>query len=196
MKKPLRSTTSETANGAETNKFRFRCDYITSGKGKQEMTLYEIDNEIMACMTVDEETGEVTFDEERVASLSMLREQKIENIACFIKNLNAEAEALKAEKQAFAKRQQAAEAKAERLKNYLSYALQGEKFTSARCAVSWRASERVDIIDEERFFSDDENEEYWKVKREADKTKIKAAIKTGAEIPGAALTPVKNIQVR
>ena len=59
------------------------------------MNLYEIDNEILSC--VDMETGEVV-DMDKLNNLQMERDQKIENIGCWIKNLLADAKALKEEK--------------------------------------------------------------------------------------------------
>ena len=91
------------------------------------MNLFEIDNEIMNC--IDEETGEV-IDIEKLDDLQMQREEKIENICLWIKNLKAEAEALKEEKDNFAKRQKAAENKAESLKQYIESYLNGEKYKS------------------------------------------------------------------
>ena len=66
------------------------------------MTIYEIDQAIMEC--VDLETGEI-IDTEQLDKLQMEREKKLENVACWIKDLKAEAEALKNEKQALAERQ-------------------------------------------------------------------------------------------
>ena len=76
------------------------------------MTLWEIDQGIMACL--DAETGEI-IDPEMLTALSMEREAKLENVACWIKNLRAEAAAIKAEKDALAKREKAAAKKAEDL---------------------------------------------------------------------------------
>lgn len=56
------------------------------------MNLYEIDAAIMAC--IDEETGEIT-DPAKLDELDMTRDQKIENIALYIKDLRAEASAIK-----------------------------------------------------------------------------------------------------
>lgn len=86
------------------------------------MNLYEIDKAIETAfnLAIDPETGEV--NEEQMMLLEMLemdRDKKIENVACFIKNLRADAAAYKAEKDAFAKRQKQAENKAESLSNYL-----------------------------------------------------------------------------
>ena len=84
------------------------------------MKLYEIDQAILDC--IDAETGDIV-NAEMLDKLTMERDAKIENIALWIKDLKAEAEALKAEKMAFAERQKVAENKAESLKNYLAYAL-------------------------------------------------------------------------
>ena len=149
-------------------------------------TLYEIDEAIMSC--IDEETGEI-IDSEKLDKLQMERDKKIENVACWIKDLKAEAEALKAEKQAFAKRQKVAENKMESLKKWLAYALNGEKFKTVRASVSFRETEAVEIAD---IYAVDEN--FLKYKEpEADKTAIKKAIKAGQTVAGATL--VKNTSV-
>ena len=64
-------------------------------------TLYEIDAGILSC--IDVETGEV-LDPEKLEALQMEREEKIESVALWYKNLCSDAEAYKAEKQAFASR--------------------------------------------------------------------------------------------
>ena len=150
------------------------------------MKLYEIDEAIMSC--IDEETGEI-IDSEKLDKLQMERDKKIENVACWIKDLKAEAEALKAEKQAFAERQKVAENKMESLKKWLAYALNGEKFKTVRASVSFRTTDKVEIAD---IYKLDEN--YLRYKDpEADKTAIKEAIKAGKEVAGATL--VENTSV-
>lgn len=158
------------------------------------MNLYAINRQIEECLTIDEATGEVTFDEEKLAELQMERDQKIENLALYIKNLTAEASAIKAEKLVLAERQRRAEAKAERLKAYLSDALAGEKFSTPRVAVSWRKSERLEI--DETAFMNDGNLQWCRQKIEPDKTMIKEALKQGAEINGAALMECRTMQIK
>lgn len=153
------------------------------------MNLFEIDNEIMSC--VDMETGEI-IDAEKLDQLQMDREQKIENIALWIKNLTSDAEALKAEKQAFADRQKATENKAASLKKYLSDYLAGEKYKSTKVSVSFRKSESINIVDMSKI-----PEQYLKVAEPtADKTGIKNAIKAGEVISGAELVENQNIQIK
>ena len=150
------------------------------------MKLYEIDEAILNC--IDLETGEI-IDTEQLDKLTMEREAKLENIACWIKELKAEAEALKAEKMAFAKRQQVAENKMESLKKYLAYVLDGQAFKTTRASVTFRKSQSVEIADIYKL-----DESYLRYKEpEADKTAIKEAIKAGQTVAGATL--VENTSV-
>ena len=150
------------------------------------MKLYELDQAIMDL--VDNETGEIT-NIEMFDSLQMERDEKIESIALYIKDLKAEAEALKAEKLAFAERQKVAENKMESLKNYLVYALKGQAFKSTKAVVSFRKTQQVDIPD---IYKLDENFLRYK-EPEADKTAIKEAIKAGQTVEGATL--IENTSV-
>lgn len=108
------------------------------------MKLYEIDQEIEKCF--DDETGEV-LDEKRLDALTMERDKKIENVVLYIKDLRADADALKKEEQTLAQRRKTAENKAESLKNWLFMALEGNKFKTPRCAVSYRHSRAVEVPD-------------------------------------------------
>ena len=150
------------------------------------MRLYDIDQAILKC--IDVETGEV-IDAEQLDKLQMERDEKIENVACWIKDLKAEAEALKAEKMAFAERQKVTENKMESLKKWLAYALDGQAFKTVRASVSFRMTDKVEVAD---IYKLDENFVRYR-EPEADKDAIKKAIKAGQEVAGATL--VKNTSV-
>jgi hypothetical protein len=150
------------------------------------MTLYEIDQALLDC--IDTETGEI-IDADKLTELQMERETKIESVALWIKDLKAEAEALKAEKQAFADRQKAAENKAESLKSWLSEALAGEKFKTTRVAVSFRKTKSV-LVDSVY----DLDAKFVKYKDpDPDKKAIREAIEAGQTVKGAQL--VENVSV-
>ena len=106
------------------------------------MSIYDIDAAIVAL--VDDETGEVT-DEQAFDALQMARDEKVENIGLYYKDLTAEAKAIKGEEAALAARRKTVENKAERLKNLLAYALKGDKFTSPRLKVTYRKSQAVEL---------------------------------------------------
>ena len=152
--------------------------------------LYEIDQGILECL--DLETGEV-IDPDRLESLQMERSQKIENVCLWVKNLLSDAEAIKAEKEALADREAKCRKKAEDLKKWLGFALEGQKFDTARCAVSFRRSETVEVSDVTLL-----PVELQRVttKIEPNKTAIKALLKDGQEIVGCSLVANQNIQIK
>lgn len=153
-------------------------------------SLYEIDRSILEC--VDPETGELV-DYERFENLQMERSQKIENVALWVKNLQADALAFRAEKEAFEKRENAAKTKADSLKKWLAKALDGEKFNSTRCAVSFRKSTKLEVVD-----TDSIPKEFMveTVSVKPDANAIKAVLKTGQEVSGCRLVESLNTQIK
>ena len=153
------------------------------------MKLYEIDNAILEC--IDMETGEV-IDAEKLDALNMERDAKIENVVLWIKDLKAEAEAIKTEKLALAERQKIAENKVESLKKWVAYALGGQKFSTAKCAVSFRNTESVEVTEEGLEALMKEHDELLTYKApEPNKKAIKDAIKDGLSVAGVQL--VQNV---
>ncbi|WP_304270204.1 siphovirus Gp157 family protein [Phascolarctobacterium succinatutens] len=163
------------------------------------MKLFDIDEKLAACVKLDEsrvvdtESGEI-IDLEAIAALEMERDKKIENLGCWYKNLLADAEALKAQKNAFAEREKAAKAKAESLKGFLGRYLNGKKFESAKVAMSFRKSEAVEF---DAKCIGDVPEEFLKFKDpELDKVAVKKAIKAGETVPGCELVARQNLQIK
>ena len=159
------------------------------------MRLYEIEQAILDC--VDPETGEV--DEERLSELTMQKEQKIENLLLWKKDLDADVAALDQEIKNLTDRKRAAQNKAESLKSYVKFALAGEKFSTPRVAVTYRTVKAVEIKDEAELIG-------WAQKNDdslltykgptLSKTAIKAAIEDGREIPGATIETKKQIIIK
>lgn len=167
-------------------------------------TLYELDAKIvelletgfeMSC--IDAETGEI--DETQLAvyleQLQLDRKTKIDNIAVYVKNLEAEAVAIRAEEKKLKERREAKERKAERLKNYIktSMMLQGEtKFESARVSMALRNSKAV-VVDESKLES-----VYFtsKIVQSVDKKAIREALEAGILVEGAMLEERKNLQIK
>lgn len=152
--------------------------------------LYEIDQGILECL--DPETGEV-IDPERLFNLQMERSQKIENVALWIKNLESDAAAFKAEKDAFAYREAAAKKKVDGLKKWLAEALEGQKFSTGRCAVSFRKSVRVEIQDEGII---PQELMVQTVIFTPDKNAIKELLKNGQHVSGCCLIENMNPQIK
>ena len=140
-------------------------------------------------LEIDEETGEI-LNADELDALNIERDVKIENIALWIKNLKAEAEAVKKQKDAFQSREKSLTNKAERLKEWLAASLNGEKWKSDKVVLSWRKSESVDI---EEGFND---ERFIKYEPKISKMEIKTALKSGEIIKGASLVENNSLQIK
>lgn len=152
-------------------------------------TLYEIDEEILNC--VDMETGEI-IDVERLGQLQLAREDKVEGIALWIKNLLSDVDAIKSEEEKLAQRRKANENKAKNLKEYLSKFLNGQKFNTPKVSISYRKSESVEVTDLSKL-----DDDYLKfAEPTVDKTKVKKALKAGTVLQGVSLVENQNIQIR
>lgn len=160
-------------------------------------TLYEIDTQILDC--IDTESGEI-IDEAKLNALQIERDQKIENVALWVKNLESDAAAYKAEKEAFDAKEKAAKNKAESLRNWLTYALDGQKLKTTKVNVTYRKSESVYIENEEAFIEYAERidrDDLLTYKAPTpNKTAIKAELKNGVELFGCALVEKQNIQIK
>lgn len=153
-------------------------------------SLYEIDQQIMSC--VDMDTGEI-IDMDKLSELQIERETKLESVALWIKNLKAEEAALKAEKDAFAEREKQTKAKREKLSEWLTGALNGEKMSTSKVAISFRKSESVKITD---IDSIPMNYIVETITESPDKVAIKAALKNGLDVPGCELELKNNISIK
>lgn len=157
------------------------------------MTLFEIDKAIQDFeFEIDEETGEI-LNPNALEELEMAREQKIENVGLYIKNLEAEATAVENQEKIFADRKRRIKKKIEGLKGFLGYALQGEKFKTDRVEMSFRKSESV-LIKDEYLIPDDYCE--FTVTRRPNKTNLKKALKDGKDIMGCELVEKNNISIK
>lgn len=158
-------------------------------------SLYEINERIDALteQMIDPETGEV--DEsimDQIEQLGMEKKQKIEYIALKIKNLRAEAQSLKAEKESFDKRMKQTQNKAESLERYLGNILAGEPFSTTKVKITWRKSESVEIVNAENI-----PDKYMLCRTEMrpQKALIKQAINEGHAIPGAMVKTNNHMKI-
>ena len=163
------------------------------------MKLFDIDERLAACVKLDEsrvvdtESGEI-IDLEAIAALEMERDEKLENLGCWYKQLLAEADALKTLKTAYAEREKAKRNKAESLKTFLADYLDGKKFETDKVAMSFRKSEAVEF-DSQYLMS--VPTEYLKFKEpELNKAAVKKAIKAGETVPGCELVVKNNLQIK
>lgn len=157
------------------------------------MRLFEIDELLEKC--VDPETGE--FDEESYNELSQLKEQKIEDLICWYKNVSADAEALKTQEKIFKERRECEERKAESLKDFITRTLNGAKFKSDKVEVGYRKSKAVKTSEDFVKWAVEHDRDDLLTYKEptANKTAIKEAINNGEDVPAEIVENV-NIQIK
>lgn len=160
--------------------------------------LFEIRAEIENCVKLDNrdgfvnvETGEL-IDTAALDALKMERDTKIRNIACWIKNLEADVKALDEQEKIFKARKTAAKNKMESLKTYLASFLNGAKWKNNEVSISWRKSTSVEVTDVKKLSS-----YYLRYKEpEVNKTLLGNDLKAGIKLDGAVLVDKNNMSVR
>ena len=173
------------------------------------MTLYDIDTRLVTLLDehFDIEDGVLCETEEELAKkideVSLDLDTKIENIGCYIKNLEADVEALKKEEDNLYGRRKSAERKIESLKNYLNgyltacYSNEDDKakwrFKSPKVVLGFRKSTKVEVTDIQKL-----DKKYLKITTniDPDKKAIGQALKNGEEVIGAVLKQNVNLSVK
>lgn len=167
------------------------------------MKLYEIaadyENLLIAI-----ENGEIP--EEAIAdtleSIEALLDDKADNIACLLKNIDADITAIKAEETALSERRKAKEREYDRIKSYLAETLlkAGKtKIETARNKITFRKSESVVIENEAAFieWARYNHDEFLTYKEPTvNKTAIKSALKTDEKIDGVHIEVKENLQIK
>ncbi len=167
------------------------------------MKLYEITNDYLALMEAVE-NGEIPEEAlaDTLEAITASIEDKADNMACLLKNLDAEIVAIKSEEDRLKERRKVKENAYERIKQYLSDSLQRaglSKVETARNKITFRKSEKVVIEDELSFVSwalANRDDLLTYANPKANLTAIKTVLKDGIEVVGAELRVNQNIQIK
>ena len=169
------------------------------------MTLYDIDAQIAALedaaeddMLIDAETGELISVSQALDALRMEREAKLENVACWVKNLSAEADAIREEENRLIKRRKAAETKAANLKAWLLAAMTREdgttdKLKTGRVSISVKRNPPSTVVDDALLPS---TYKVAKITYQPNKELIKRELLAGGEVPGAHLEYGRSVIIK
>jgi hypothetical protein len=162
------------------------------------MHLYDLDQRILAVgeyinAYAAEHDGEIPDDLDAVLdALKIERDDKLLNLARWIKALDAESAAITAEARKLAARAAQRESLAERIKSAVARSLgEGVRLESPDTILSWRSSQAVEITDESAI-----PEQFFHVVRSVSKADIKAEIKSGREVAGAKIVTKNNLQIK
>ena len=153
-----------------------------------------IDNDL----EVNEETGEITDNskelKELFENLQMTFEEKLDNSQKYLLTLKGEESILADEIKRLQAKKAAVKNKQDRLKSMMLNALQTSnqgKFKTALYSFNIKNTEAVEIVDDSLL-----GRSFLRMKLEADKTKIKEALKSGNEVEGAKLVQNSSLVVK
>ena len=156
--------------------------------------LYEMTGQYRELMEMAEELDEQVFQD----TLEMIQEginEKAENIAMLMRNINGDVEALKAEEKRLQERRRSLEKKHDNMKSYLQeqmIAADMDKVPSTLFKIAIRNNPpKVSVLDENVI-----PDNYFITKRQLDKTTLKDALKNGEEIEGAQLIQEKGLTIK
>jgi len=160
--------------------------------------LYEISTALENGIWVDEETGEI--NEELLNNLNMAFDDKAENIACYIKDLVADAAKIKAEETALAERRKRKENKAESLKKYITSIMQlanRPKLEYTRATIRISTNKAIEVDDSFVEWAKSNADDLLTYKEPTpNKTAIKAVLDSGKEVQGAKIVEHTNINIK
>lgn len=154
-------------------------------------TLFEYDEQIYRLMTELESDFNQEEIKEKLEILSLERDKKIDNIACYIKEILNDIEGHKKIEAQQAEWRKQKEKKAEYLKSLLQYSLNGQKFESIANKITYRKSVAVNVTDADKL-----PEDFIIIERKPNKKAIKEALEEGEIIDGAELVKNINIQIK
>lgn len=165
--------------------------------------LYEINKSIEDLLetVTDPETGEVV-DLDALDDLLVEREQKIESVILYRKDVLAEAAAIYTEITELTKRHERLMNTSEGLDGYIAKAINGQNFKTARCEVTHRMTEVADVDEDfvEWAKGNEEMSQFLKhsVKESysADKVAIKKFLKAGGSLDHCRLVKHDNLQIK
>ena len=161
------------------------------------MKLWEINEAILAL--VDEETGEI-LDYEAFEALQMAKDEKVENMVLWYKNLRGQIKLIKEEEDALKARRQQLEQLADNKLDYIERTLCGQKFETARCQVTFRKTTKVELVDETaavEWAQHNGRDDVLKYTAPTvSKTEMAKILKAGVEVPGAVLVSGLSMGVK
>ena len=173
------------------------------------MKLYELAAEwdkVKRMLDIAMETGnEQDYDDAVIiaSTIGGALDEKVENIACLIKELNADATAIKAEADALYKRAKANSTASDRLKSYLlACMVQADikKVDRPRSCVSRRKSKALSVLNVHELIKELDSIGHSDCVRykdpEIDKTAVKNLISSGMELQNAEIVENESVIIK
>ncbi len=161
------------------------------------MQLYKISEEYQAALEayqMAETDEEQALALEQVSKLDSDMNKKVEACLAYLKNLEAEADAISNEIKRLQDRKKVAVNKSEAFREYLKTCVEPlGKWSNGVFTISFRNYKSV-VIENEDLIDNCYKKEVWKI--EVDKKELETALRTGAIVTGAILEERKSMVIK
>ena len=160
-------------------------------------SIYELNKdyaELSAMLEAAETEEEVQAIQDTLEMINVSIEEKLENTAKYMVNVEADIQGIKAEIDRLNKVKKSKESTIETLKNNIQYSMQQkgiEKLEVGTFKAGYRKSESVEIINLDVIPAD-----FTKIEIKADKTAIQKALKAGEVVEGAEIKVNQNFYIK
>lgn len=160
-------------------------------------SIYELNKdyaELSDMLETAETEEEIQAIQDTLEMINVSIEEKLDNTAKFIVNINSDVDGVKAEIERLTAIKKKKENMVQRLKGNIEFALKAQcldKLTVGTFKCGYRKSESVEIDNLDVIPAD-----YTKVEIKADKTAIKKALKAGETVEGARLQENMNFYIK
>lgn len=164
--------------------------------------LYEITNELREVLETIQDNPEQEVDyKDTLEAIQLEFEEKADHVACYIKELYAEAAAMKAEEKKLADRRKVREKQAAHLEKYLHNEMNTigkKKIETSRNVISIRKTPAsVQLEADFVLWALDNNDDLLTYSDPTpNKTMIKELLKAGVELPGASLVSGESFSIK
>ena len=160
------------------------------------MTLYEIEKQYQEILVIDESDPDMlAAKKQALDEINESLEIKADNIARFIRNLDADITALKAEEERLAEKRKTLQNKQAWLKEYLFNTLKALNLQSVKAGIFTVAIRKnppsVAVKDQTLI-----PQEFFIVEPKLDLRAIAGRLKAGEQVPGAELTQGESLAIR
>ena len=167
------------------------------------MKLYELAGDYRELMD-KLESGELSEEllSDTLEGIRGAIEEKADNIACLLKNIESDCEAIRVEEINLAERRKSKEKTRDKIKQYLSDMLTHAgvlNVETGRNRIAFRKSKSVEISDETKFieWAKKNRDDFLSYKEPTiNKSSIKNAIASGEKIDGVYIQEKMNIQIK
>lgn len=150
--------------------------------------------ELSAMLEAAETEEEIQAIQDTLEMINVSIEEKLENTAKYMINVESDIQGIKAEIDRLNKVKKSKESTIETLKNNIEYSMKQkglEKLEVGTFKAGYRKSESVEIINLDVIPAD-----FTKVEIKADKTAIKKALKAGETVEGAEIKVNQNFYIK